>query len=93
MISALGDTIILEKIKVEETTEGGLILNSNDFTPLYKVVSVSDNLSIENTDGTPPVKTGDIVLIHRNAGGTLKWEDKVYKTVKSWEIEAIVDSE
>lgn len=92
MINALGDTIILENTKMEETTNSGIIINSNDFTPIYKVISMSSNLSIEkDSNGNYPFTIGDYVLIHRNAGSDIVWDNKTYKTVKSWEIQAIVE--
>lgn len=90
MLKAVNDNVILEKIKVEETTDGGLFINSNHFTPIYKVVAISDNNKIKEDDITP-VKVGDKVVIHQNAGIDLESEGKTYKYVKSWEIEAIVD--
>jgi co-chaperonin GroES (HSP10) len=90
MLRAVNDNVILEKIKVEETTEGGLIINSNHFTPIYKVVDISDNNKIKEDDITP-VKVGDNVVIHPNAGINLKSDGKTYRYVKSWEIEAIID--
>lgn len=90
MLRAVNDNVILEKIKIEETTEGGLVINSNHFTPIYKVVAISDNNKIKEDDITP-VKVGDKVVIHQNAGIDLESEGKTYKYVKSWEIEAIVD--
>lgn len=90
MLRAVNDNVILEKIKVEETTEGGLVINSNHFTPIYKVVAISNNNKIKEYDVTP-VKVGDKVVIHQNAGIDLESEGKTYKYVKSWEIEAIVD--
>ena len=90
MLRAVHDNVILEKTKIEETTEGGLIINSNHFTPIYKVVAISDNNKIKEDDITP-IKVGDKVVIHQNAGIDLESEGKTYKYVKSWEIEAIVD--
>ena len=90
MLRAVNDNVILEKIKVEETTEGGLVINSNHFTPIYKVVAIRDDNKIKEDDITP-VKIGDTVIIHRNAGIDLESNGKTYKYVKSWEIEAIVD--
>lgn len=92
MINALGDTIILENTKMEETTSSGIIINSNDFTHIYKVISMSDELSIEkDSNGNYPFKVGDYVLIHPIAGGDITWNGKTYRTVKSWEIQAIVE--
>ena len=87
VVNAIGNTVLLNKVNVEEKTNGGLIVDSNKLTPIYEIMSMG-NLAKE--EGL--FKVGDRVVI-RNTVGSDVWVSQtvVYKSVKWWEIEGIVE--
>lgn len=86
-IQAKGNNIILNKINVEEQTKAGIIVHSNNLTPIYEIVSIGEEAEKEDL-----FKIGDKVIIRNTVGSDLIVDPTtVYKSVRWWEIEGIVE--
>lgn len=85
-LKAVGDSVILKKVNLEEKTESGIILKSNDTYPIYEIVCIGKDLVISNEDGSNPIKVGDYVMIPMTVGNPIIYENVEYRYCKSWEI-------
>lgn len=88
---AVGDSVILKKVNLEEKTESGIVLKSNDTYPIYEIVCIGEDLVISNEDGSNPIKVGDYVMIPMTVGNPVIYENVEYKYCKSWEILCTVE--
>lgn len=87
IVNAIGNTVLLNKVNVEETTKSGLIIESNKLTPIYEIVSMGDLAKNENL-----FNVGDKVVIRNTVGSDVYIDSStMYKSVKWWEIEGIVE--
>lgn len=87
VVTAIGNTVLLKRISDEVKTKSGLILKDNTATPIYEIMSIGSIAKEENL-----FNVGDKVVI-RNTVGTDVYVDTtiVYKSVKWWEIDGIVE--
>ena len=86
IVNAIGNTVLLNKVNIEEKTEGGLIIESNKLTPIYEIVSMGDLAKNENL-----FNVGDKVVIRNTVGSDVYIDSStMYKSVKWWEIEGVV---
>ena len=90
-LKAVGDSVILKKVNLEEKTESGIILKSNDTYPIYEIVCIGEDLTISNEDGSNPIKVGDYVMIPNTVGNPVIYENVEYRYCKSWEILCTVE--
>ena len=88
-IRPLGDRVVVEMVKTEETTKSGIVLpgTAKEKPQVAKVVAVGP--------GTEEVKMelniGDQVLISRYAGTEVKLENEEYTILKQSDVLAVVD--
>ena len=86
ILKAVGDTVLLKEIVVEETTNAGLVLSSKVQTPIYEIRHIGDKALKENL-----FTVGDKVLIKNTIGNDVFVDNGIkYRYVKWWEIDAIV---
>ena len=81
-MKAINDYIVVERIKEQKTTSGGLLLTDDtDVDNRYKkakVVSVGNLAEI--------IKEGTIVMYDMHAGHDIAYEDLIYKVIKLRDI-------
>ena len=81
-MKAINDYVVVETIKEEKKTSGGLLLtddtDSDNRYKKAKVVSV-DNLA-------EIIKEGTIVMYDMHAGHDIAYEDLIYKVIKLRDI-------
>jgi co-chaperonin GroES (HSP10) len=87
VVNAIGNTVLLKQLNLEETTHSGFILSSKTQSPIYEIKSIGDIAKKENL-----FKVGDKVLIRNTIGSDIYVDNAIiYKSVKWWEIDAIVN--
>lgn len=93
ILKAVGDSVILKKVNLEEKTKSGIIIKSNDFYPIYEIVSIGDDLIIyeDAVDNSYKLKVGDYVMIPNTVGNPVIYENVEYRYCKSWEILCTVE--
>ena len=91
MFKAVKDSVLLELVNLEETTNEGIILKSNNVHPIYKVISIGDKNTSISKNSESPIKIGDYVMIPRTVGNDIIYEGKTYHYCKTWEILCIVE--
>ena len=81
-MKAINDYVVVETIKEEKKTSGGLLLtddtDSDNRYKKAKVVSVGDLAEI--------IKEGTIVMYDMHAGHDIAYEDSLYKVIKLRDI-------
>tara|TARA_R110000824_G_scaffold126269_1_gene285739 strand:+ start:2583 stop:2840 length:258 start_codon:yes stop_codon:yes gene_type:complete len=81
-MKAINDYVVVETIKEEKKTSGGLLLtddtDSDNRYKKAKVVSVGDLAGI--------IKEGTIVMYDMHAGHDIAYEDSLYKVIKLRDI-------
>lgn len=81
-MKAVNDYIVVERIKEQKTTSGGLLLTDDTDTDnrykKAKVVSVGNLAEI--------IKEGSIVMYDQHAGHDITYEDSLYKVIKLRDI-------
>jgi len=81
-MKAVNDYVVVETIKEEKKTSGGLLLTDNtDVDNRYKkakVVSVGNLADI--------IKEGTIVMYDQHAGHDIAYEDLMYRVIKLRDI-------
>ena len=90
----LFDKVVLEKEKMEETTNSGIVLPGQDDKEKpgqAVVVAVGPGGVVDGKDITMQVKKGQHVLFSRYAGTEVELEGKKYTVVKQSDILAIVE--
>mgnify|MGYP003139648439 FL=1 len=91
----MGDQVLLEEHKKEDTTKGGIILvDGIEGEYIYAdVVSVGSGLFTQTGDKIPmTVKPGDTVLLHKNQTNSskkIKLEDKQYLLLRESELSMV----
>ena len=92
-LKPLGDKVIVEILKAEEKTKGGIILpdTAKEKPQEAKVIAVGSGKTLENGKVVAPeVKAGDIVIFGKYSGSEVKVEDKEYLIIDADDILAIV---
>ena len=90
----LFDKVVLEKEKMEETTESGIVLPGQDDKEKpgqAVVVAVGPGGVVDGKEISMQVKKGQHVLFSRYAGTEVELEGKKYTVVKQSDILAIVE--
>ena len=77
-MKAVNDYIVIEKIKEQKTTSGGLLLTDDtDIDNRYKkakVVSVGNLAEV--------IKVNSLVMYDQHAGHDITYEDSLYKVIR-----------
>ena len=92
-LKPLGDKVIVEILKAEDKTKGGIILpdTAKEKPQEAKVIAVGSGKTLENGKVvSPDVKTGDIIIFGKYSGSEVKVEDKEYLIIDADDILAIV---
>jgi len=84
MIDAVGDNVIVEVLKDENKTEGGILVPETTQQPQArgKVLSVGELITT--------IKSGNIIMCHRAGGQDVLYKGKLYKVLKYGEVYGIV---
>ena len=92
-LKPLGDKVIVEILKAEDKTKGGIILpdTAKEKPQEAKVIAVGSGKTLENGKVVAPdVKTGDIIIFGKYSGSEVKVDDKEYLIIDADDILAIV---
>ena len=92
-LKPLGDKVIVEVLKAEDKTKGGIILpdTAKEKPQEAKVIAVGVGKTLENGKVVAPgVKAGDIVIFGKYSGSEVKVGDKEYLIIDADDILAIV---
>jgi len=87
-VQAVNDKIIVEVLKQEESTKGGIIVPENVIVEpqIYgRVLSVGEEITTINE--------GDILLFHRNGGQDIVLDRRVIKVLSYGELYGILKDE
>ncbi len=93
-IRPLQDRILVERMREEEKTKGGIIIpDSAKEKPMQgKVIAAGGGRVTEDGKKIPmDVKKGDIILFAKYSGNEVKIEDKEYLIMKEDDVLAIVE--
>ena len=93
-IRPLHDRVIVQRIKEEETTKGGIIIpdTAKEKPSEGKVIAVGNGKLLENGTLKPlDVKKGDKVLFGKYAGTEVKIEGEEHLIMREDDIIAIVE--
>lgn len=94
MLKPLGDRVIIEVAKEEETTIGGIVLASaaKEKPQTGKVIAVGEGRVLDNGTKVPiEVAVNDTVMFEKYAGTEVKYEGNEYLIVSAKDIVAIVE--
>lgn len=94
MLKPLGNRVLLEVVKQEEKTSGGIVLpdSAKEKPQTAKVVAVGDGRLLDNGETAPvQVKEGDQVVFEKYAGSEVKFEGTEYLIVKDSDLVAVVE--
>lgn len=91
IFKAVGDSVLLKEVNLEETTDAGIIIKSKDFHPIYEVICIGDKVKITDEEGNVPIKVGDYIMIPKTVGNNVTYNGITYRYCKSWEILCIIE--
>lgn len=93
-LNPLNDRIVIEPIKWEDKTKGGLYLpeTAQDKPQTGKVIAVGPGLYQDGELINPSCKAGDTVLFAKYSGTEIKLDDKKVLIMRESDILAIVAS-
>lgn len=94
MLKPLGNRVLLEVQKVEETTASGLVLpdSAKEKPQTAKVIAVGEGRVLDNGErAAVDVSVGDEVVFEKYAGSEVKYDGTDYLVVKDTDIIAIVE--
>ncbi len=89
----IGDKVIVEILKAEDKTKGGIILpdTAKEKPQEAKVIAVGSGKTLDNGKVVAPeVKAGDIIIFGKYSGNEVKVTDKEYLIIEADDILAIV---
>ena len=92
-LKPLGEKVIVEILKAEDKTKGGIILpdTAKEKPQEAKVIAVGSGKTLENGKVVAPdVKAGDIVIFGKYSGSEVKVDDREYLIIDADDILAIV---
>ena len=92
-LKPLGGKVIVEILKAEDKTKGGIILpdTAKEKPQEAKVIAVGSGKTLENGKViAPDVKAGDIIIFGKYSGSEVKVDDKEYLIIDADDILAIV---
>ncbi|MCM1437972.1 MAG: co-chaperone GroES [Roseburia sp.] len=92
-IKPLFDKVVVEAVKAEEKSKGGIILTAaaQEKPATCLVVAVGPGGVIDGKEVTMQVKVGDKVLLSKYSGTEVKLDGKEYTIIRQSDILAIVD--
>lgn len=92
-IKPLFDKVVVEAVKAEEKSKGGIILTAaaQEKPATCLVVAVGPGGVIDGKEVTMQVKAGDKVLLSKYSGTEVKLDGKEYTIIRQSDILAIVD--
>ena len=92
-IRPLFDKVVVEQVKAEEKSKGGIILTSasQEKPSTCVVVAVGPGGVVDGKEITMQVKVGDKVLLSKYSGTEVKLDGKEYTIIRQSEILAIVE--
>ncbi len=93
-VKPLQDRILVERLKEEEKTKGGIIIpDSAKEKPMQGHVVAAGNGRITEDGKKVPmdVKVGDVILFAKYSGNEVKIDDKDYLIMKEDDVLAIVE--
>ena len=87
-MKAVNDYIVIEKIKEQKTTQGGLLLTDNTDTDnrykKAKVVSVGNLAEL--------IKVNSVVMYDMHAGHDIDYDDTIYRVIRLRDV-VLVDED
>lgn len=92
-IKPLFDKVVVEAVKAEEKSKGGIILTAaaQEKPATCLVVAVGPGGVIDGKEVTMQVKVGDMVLLSKYSGTEVKLDGKEYTIIRQSDILAVVD--
>ncbi len=92
-LKPLGDKVVLQQKKAEETTKSGIILTtaSQEKPQEAIVIAVGPGGVVDGKEVTMEVKVGDVVIYSKYAGTNVKLGEEEYIVVKQNDIIALVE--
>ena len=88
LMKAVNDYIVIEKIKEQKTTQGGLLLTDNTDTDnrykKAKVVSVGNLAEL--------IKVNSVVMYDMHAGHDIDYDDTIYRVIRLRDV-VLVDED
>ncbi len=93
MLKPLSNRVILDVLKEEQKSAGGLVLpeSATETPQKATVVAVGDGRILENGQKVEvSVHVGDVVFFEKYAGSEVKYEGKEYLVVKDSDILAVL---
>ncbi len=92
-IRPLADRVVVQMLKAEETTKGGIILTTaaQEKPQVAKVVAVGPGKTEDGKLVPMTLKTGDQVLISKYSGTEVKVDGEEYTIIREDDILAIVE--
>jgi len=93
MIKPLGERVLVEAIKQEETTALGIVLPeaSKEKPQEGKIIAVGSGILKDGVRVPLEVTEGDRVLFSKYAGTEVKYDGKEYLIMKESDIHAIIE--
>lgn len=92
-LKPIGDKVIVEVLKAEDKTKGGIILpdTAKEKPQEAKVIAVGSGKTLANGKVIPlDVTPGDIVIFGKYSGSEVKVDDKEYLIIEFDDILAVV---
>ena len=92
-LQPLGDKVIIQRLKAEEKTKGGIILpdTAKEKPQEGKVVAVGKGKTLKNGKTVAPeVKAGDKILFGKYSGSEVKVNEKEYLIIEADDILAVI---
>ena len=92
-IKPLGDRVVIKNMEAEETTKGGILLNSGskEKPQLAEVLAVGPGGNVDGKEIVMNVKEGQKVIYSKYAGTEVKLDNEEYIIVRQNDILAIVE--
>ncbi len=92
-IKPLFDKVVVEAVKAEEKSKGGIILTAaaQEKPATCLVVAVGPGGVVDGKEITMQVKVGDKVLLSKYSGTEVKLDGKEYTIIRQSDILAIVE--
>lgn len=92
-IKPLFDKVVVEAVKAEEKSKGGIILTAaaQEKPATCLVIAVGPGGVIDGKEVTMQVKVGDKVLLSKYSGTEVKLDGKEYTIIRQSDILAVVD--
>jgi len=93
-IKPLGDRILVEQLKAEDRTSGGIIIpdTAKEKPQEARVVAVGTGKIVDGKKIPLDVKKDDVVLFSKYGGDDIKYNGKEYKILKEEDILAIIEN-